>query len=1069
MFSIGPQYYAGDGATGLAVDGAGSAYVTGYTYSSDFPVTVGAFQTENKAFHYDGALCPEIAGSNAFVTKLNATGAALVYSTYLGGSIDGLSYGNAGDSASALTVDGSGGAYITGQAYSTDFPVTEGAFQTTNHAAANFFFDTFVTKLNSAGTALAYSTYLGGSGTSGGGDSATGLAVDSAGNAYITGSTFSTDFPVTQDAFQATNNGAANSAPNAFVTKLNPAGTALVYSSYMGGSGTFEYVGAANQLMSYGDAANGLAVDAAGDAYVAGFASSSDFPATPGAFQPTNRSTNKGSNAFVAKMEMGASPALTFSPGNLSFSLVPGVSSSQTINLTSSVVGLTWTASASASWVSLSPTSGTTPGAITVGVNTASLQPGDYTAIIAILNTQPSPPVEQIVSVSLTVPASVSVAAAVLYFNALPGASAQSQSIQIGGVAGASWQATTTTAAGGAWLIVSPAAGQVPASLTAVVDSGGLTVGTYQGTITVHALVGGFSRTTSVTLTVASGQGGTITTVAGNGYGSDGGGFSGDGGAAISAELKLPYGVAVDTSGNFFIADSNNNRIRKVSANGIITTVAGNGIAGFAGDGGLATLASLSYPFGVAVDASGNLFIADSNNHLIRKVLTSGIITTVAGGGTVGLGDGGPATSAIVADPLGIAVDAAGNLFIAEWEDNRIRKVSTSGIITTVAGGGTGGLGDGGPATSAKLSGPGSVAVDTFGNLFIADSGNNRIRKVSTGGIIMTVAGGGTGGLGDGGSAISAELDDPGGVAVDTSGNLFIADGGNNRVRKVSASGTITTVAGDGTQGLSGDGGPATSAALNNPTRVAMDVSGNLFIADEGNNRIREVSASSETSGSIQVTSVGNGASFAQSFSPGMLMSVFGIGLSTGSPQKVTTAPLPVTSLSGTLVTINGISAPLLYISATQINLQIPYEVSPGAAVLTVNAGGESGSINFTIQAAAPGIFVDSQNGHIVPNESATTGSTIGLYLTGAGQATPSEATGNVPIAGTTPVPILPVTLMVGGAPVTPAYMGIPAWSVGVLQINFTVPSTLTAGTQPVVVTIGGAASNAALLTVTTP
>ena len=214
--------------------------------------------------------------------------------------------------------------------------------------------------------------------------------------------------------------------------------------------------------------------------------------------------------------------------------------------------------------------------------------------------------------------------------------------------------------------------------------------------------------------------------------------------------------------------------------------MAGNGIAGFAGDGGLATLASLSYPFGVAVDASGNLFIADSNNHLIRKVLTSGIITTVAGGGTVGLGDGGPATSAIVADPLGIAVDAAGNLFIAEWEDNRIRKVSTSGIITTVAGGGTGGLGDGGPATSAKLSGPGSVAVDTFGNLFIADSGNNRIRKVSTGGIIMTVAGDGTGGLGDGGPAISAELDGPGGVAVDTSGNLFIAD--NNRIREVSAS-----------------------------------------------------------------------------------------------------------------------------------------------------------------------------------------------------------------------------------------------------------------------------------------
>jgi len=215
------------------------------------------------------------------------------------------------------------------------------------------------------------------------------------------------------------------------------------------------------------------------------------------------------------------------------------------------------------------------------------------------------------------------------------------------------------------------------------------------------------------------------------------------------------------------------------------------------------------------------------------------------------------------------------------------------------------------------------------------------------------------------------------------------------------------------------------------------------------------------------VTAAANGASFDQSFAPGMLMSVFGTGLSSGSPQAAATAPLPSTSSSGSSVTINGIPTPLLYISATQINLQIPYEVPAGNANLTVSSGGNSSTVSFVIQAAAPGIFVDSQNGHIVPNESAAAGSTIVLFLTGAGQVTPTEATGNVPATGTTPIPDLPLTLTVGGIAVTPVYVGIPDWSVGVLQVNFTVPETLAAGSQPVVVEIGGVSSKPALLTVT--
>ena len=208
----------------------------------------------------------------------------------------------------------------------------------------------------------------------------------------------------------------------------------------------------------------------------------------------------------------------------------------------------------------------------------------------------------------------------------------------------------------------------------------------------------------------------------------------------------------------------------------------------------------------------------------------------------------------------------------------------------------------------------------------------------------------------------------------------------------------------------------------------------------------------------VKVTSVANGASFGQSFAPGMLMTVFGTGLSSGSPQAAS-APLPLLASNGTAVTINGIAAPLLYISATQINFQLPYEVPAGQATLSVLFGGQTGSINFAVQAAAPGIFLDAQTGHIVPNESAAAGSTIGIFVTGAGTVMPPEQTGNAPTAGTTPVPELPVTVTVGGVPATLSYFGIPNWSIGTLQINFVVPSTLAAGTQLVVVTTGGMAS----------
>src|SRR6266516_4772049 len=329
---------------------------------------------------------------------------------------------------------------------------------------------------------------------------------------------------------------------------------------------------------------------------------------------------------------------------------------------------------------------------------------------------------------------------------------------------------------------------------------------------------------------------GIISTIAGNGTE----GFDGDGGPATSASLNGPRGVAVDPAGNVYIADRGNSRIRKVDTVGLISTIAGNGTSGFSGDGGLATAASFD-AWSLAVDVSGNLYITDPRNNRVRKVNNGGIISTVAGdGGDIFGGDGGPATATSVV-PIDIFVDPGGNLYLAD-ASYRVRKVNGDGIITTIACNGTSGFtGDGGPATAASCA-PYRVARDSAGNLYVADGSSRRIRKVSAAGIITTVAGRGTGqSSGDGGPATLAELIQPLGVAVDPAGNVYIADEGSNRIRKVNTAGTITTIAGNGKEGFSGDGGPATSAELNDPRGVAVDPAGNVYIADEGSNRIRKV------------------------------------------------------------------------------------------------------------------------------------------------------------------------------------------------------------------------------------
>lgn len=336
-------------------------------------------------------------------------------------------------------------------------------------------------------------------------------------------------------------------------------------------------------------------------------------------------------------------------------------------------------------------------------------------------------------------------------------------------------------------------------------------------------------------------QGGTIEIVAGAGPW----GFSGDGGSATDARLWAVRGLALDSKGNLFVADTWNQRVRKVSPAGIITTVAGSGPVGpgagrFSGDGGPATQAALNWPQGVAVDSAGNLFVAEWRNHRVRRVSPDGKIATVAGTGKQGFsGDGGPATAAALSGPSGLAVDRGGNLYIADFHNGRVRKVSANGMIATVAGGGTADPGDGGPATAAVLPTPAGLAVDRTGNLFVTSPSSHRVRKVSPNGTITTVAGSSPGGgraggfSGDGGPATKAQLNSPDAVAVDRVGNLYISDNGNHRVRKVSPDGTITTVAGGGTRGLV-DGIAATAATLD-PFGVVVDPEGNLLVADNSN------------------------------------------------------------------------------------------------------------------------------------------------------------------------------------------------------------------------------------------
>lgn len=533
-----------------------------------------------------------------------------------------------------------------------------------------------------------------------------------------------------------------------------------------------------------------------------------------------------------------------------------------------------------------------------------------------------------------------------------------------------------------------------------------------------------------------------------------------------------PNGMAIDRSGNLFIADYSDARVRKVSQ-GVISTFAGcdplNPICVLNEPGDLAAATSIVIEVSnIAVDAAGNLYITDNGYNRVREVSPAGVLTNLAGTGQAGNINGA------INNPSGIAVDRTGNLFVADTGNHRILEIFPGGGMATYAGTGTQGFGgDGGPATGAQLSSPNAVAVDLAGNLYIADTGNNRIRKVTPSGTITTIAGGAACcNANDGGPAANAFLAGPKGVALDGAGNVYIADTNSSRIRKIDANGVITTIAGTGTPGFSGDSGPATMAALNGPTGISFDLAGNLYVADSVNNRVREIIGAGVSTAQPTISAVVNGASFATGIAPGSWITIQGTGLAqttrSWAAADFVAGNLP-TTLDGVSVNVDGLPAYVAYVSPTQLNVLSPDDTASGPVRVQVFTSQGNSVFTANLTPFAPALFLFTakypaavhSDGTLIGNPGllasgnfspAKPGETIELFGTGFGLTTPPTAAGKLVTA---PAPLAnQVFVTLGGLTAQVTYAGVT--ESGVDQINITIPSSLPVGDAALSVTAGG-------------
>jgi uncharacterized protein (TIGR03437 family) len=529
----------------------------------------------------------------------------------------------------------------------------------------------------------------------------------------------------------------------------------------------------------------------------------------------------------------------------------------------------------------------------------------------------------------------------------------------------------------------------------------------------------------------------TISTVAGIGTVQ---GYYGNFGPATQATLDFPFKVSVDSKGDLFIADYYTYVVRQV-VGGMIDTIAGDSTPGFQGDNGPGTQAEISFVHGLTSDSKNNLYIADTSNGRVRVVdATTGNIYTFAGNGTPGYaGDGGKAINASLNFPAGLVADKAGNVYISDYGNSTVRKVDASGNITTVAGTGTWGFsGDGGPANKAALAHPVALAIDSAGNIYIADPGNTNIREITTDGNIHTIV-----------SNVDAES-----IAVDAAGSIYYPNWVNSTIQKILSNGTQFTIAGNGTAGFSGDGGPATAAQLSSPYGVAVDSSGNVYVADFANMAVRQLTPAVST-----VTAVNAASGIGLAISPGEIISLYGAALGPPSPaiQQPDSNGFYGTQLAGITVSFNGVNAPLVYVSASQINAIVPYEVAAqGMATILVNyQGKQMASQTLPVVVTAPGIFTANSSGTgeaSVINQDGTVnsasnparpGTVIAFFLTGEGQTNPGGVDGKTtPLPpARPPAPQQPLAVFLNGQQAQLPYAAeAPGLVAGIMQVDAKIP-----------------------------